>query len=82
MPYVGPDDVQALWDALESRLDLDEYTPAEIRDIRDAEAGIAEAVANGQSILDSDAFWDYLDYTGLDAEDFDWEDFREWYDSL
>jgi hypothetical protein len=82
MPYVGSDDVQALWDTLDNKIDVDEYSPAEIREIHDAAAGIAEAIANGQDIYDSDAFWEFLDLTGLDAENFPWEDFREWYDSL
>jgi hypothetical protein len=82
MPYVGSDDVQTLWDILDGRLDVSEYTPAEMREIHDSAAGIAEAIANGQDIYDADAFWDFLDLTGLDAENFPWEDFREWYDSL
>jgi hypothetical protein len=84
MPYVGADDVQALWDTLDNsgRYDLNDYSPAEQREIHEAAAGIAEAIANGQDIYDSDYFWDFLDLTGLDAEDFAWEDFREWYDSL
>lgn len=82
MPYVSANDVQRLWDVLDTRIDVSEYTSAEMREIHDAVAGIAEGIANGRDIMDLDAFWDYLDYTGLDAENFDWEDFREWYDSL
>lgn len=82
MPYVGADDVQALWDSLDARIDVDEYSPAQMREIHDAAAGIAEGIANGQNIMDTDAFWDYLDLTGLDAENFAWDDFRDWYDGL
>jgi hypothetical protein len=28
------------------------------------------------------AFMDLLDYFGWDMEGFDWDDFREWYDSV
>jgi hypothetical protein len=84
MPYVGARDVQALWNALDNsgQYDIRDYPPETQREIHTAAAGIAEAVANGLSIMDSDAFWDYLDATGLDAENFDWEDFRDWYDGL
>ena len=65
-----------------NRIDTDEYSPEEMREIHDAAAGIAEAIANGQNIYNADAFWDFLDLTSLDAEDFPWEDFRDWYDGL
>jgi hypothetical protein len=82
MPHVNADDVQNLWDRLDNAYNPDDYSPREIRDIHDAMADMAEAVANGQSVMDSDGFWDFLDLTGLDSENFPWDDFRDWYDGL
>jgi hypothetical protein len=84
MPRVDAADVQELWDRLDNSgaYSLDDFSPAEQREIHEAAAGIAEAIANNQDIMDSDAFWDFLDLTGLDAENFSWDDFRDWYDHL
>lgn len=30
---------------------------------------------------DNSAFWDFLDFMGMDAGDFAWDEFREWYDA-
>lgn len=27
------------------------------------------------------SFYEFLDYFGMEPEDFDWDEFREWYDS-
>jgi len=42
--------------------------------LRDVDLGYApEASLN---------FWDFLDYFGMDETDFEWDEFREWYDAL
>lgn len=35
----------------------------------------------GTKLEDLDEFWEYLDLMGLEYEEFDWDGFREWYDS-
>ena len=37
-------------------------------------------VNRGYSPEASDNFWQFLNYFGWEYEDFDWDNFREWYD--
>lgn len=37
-------------------------------------------VNSGYSPEQSFAFWEFLEFYGLGYEDFDWDDFREWYE--
>lgn len=40
-----------------------------------------DQVGPDNKLEDIDEFWEYLDFLGIEYEDFNWEDFREWYES-
>jgi hypothetical protein len=39
-------------------------------------------VMNGAEPVQSQAWEDLAEYFGWDADNFDWEEFREWYDTI
>jgi hypothetical protein len=78
---VDAHDIYDLWDRFDHAIDAGEYSPAEQRQMHEYLSEIAEDAANGRDIYNSDAFWDYLDLSGLDADNF-WDEFRDWYDHL
>jgi hypothetical protein len=55
---------------------------SEVREIYPVFLDFLADTMNGSQPEESLAFQDLLNYFGWDYETFDWDDFREWYDSL
>jgi hypothetical protein len=55
--------------------------PTETEQIYPVFLGFLEDVNLGYAPEASQNFWDLLDYFGWEHDQFDWDDFREWYDS-
>jgi hypothetical protein len=81
-PYNGDywDKAEAFWDNLgfgDYELTAEEYRQGYqyfIDFLQDVDMGFAPEA--------SLHFWDFLAYFGMSEEDFDWDEFREWYDSV
>ena len=54
----------------------------EIREIYPTFLDFLADVNSGMQPSESEAFGDLMDYFGWDYDTFDWDDFREWYDSV
>lgn len=54
--------------------------PGETEDIYPTFISFLEDVNLGYAPEASQNFWDLLDFFGWEYEDFDWDDFRDWYD--
>lgn len=56
--------------------------PSETEEVYSIFLEFLKEVNEGYSPEQSMAFWELLDQMGWDYDTFDWEDFREWYDSV
>ena len=71
------DRAEQFWDNLGFRdyeLTREEYTQGYQRFV-----DFLHDVDMGYSPEQSLAFYDFLDYFGMEPEDFDWDEFRDWY---
>lgn len=82
MEELHPQDIENLWERFDDHSPIVYDNSAEEYQAHEYIAGIVEDMAAGLSIQDSEDFWDLLDYLGMEYNDFPWEEFREWYDSL
>jgi hypothetical protein len=62
--------------------ETDYLTPAETQEIYPTFLDFLADMINGFAPESSLAFEELLDYFGWDYDTFDWDDFREWYDSV
>jgi hypothetical protein len=58
-----------------------EFEPGEQQEVRVAFDRFLFDVSSGWRPEASFAFYEFLDLMGLDEDTFDWDEFREWYDS-
>jgi hypothetical protein len=65
-------------------LGFDEYElqGEELREGRQLFQNFLQDVTMGYRPEASYAFYEWLDYFGMDESQFDWDEFREWYDAL
>lgn len=73
-------DAEHLWDNL--GFDDYEFTAPELEQAYTYFLDFLQDADLGYSPESSMAFWDFIDYMGLDYEDFKgefWDEFREWY---
>jgi len=82
MENLEPRDIEDLWDRFDSSVPIAYESSHQEYVAHEYIAGFVEDMASGHSIQDSDDFWDLLEYLGIDYNDFPWEEFKEWYDSL
>jgi hypothetical protein len=59
-----------------------ELTPQEHEEAFTLFADFLRDVDMGYTPEQSLAFWDFLNYFGMEESDFDWDEFRDWYDAV
>jgi hypothetical protein len=82
MDALTPHDVENFFHAFDDHAPIIYSNTQEEYQAHEYLTEIVEDLASGHTVQDSEAFWDLLDYLGMEYADFPWEDFREWYDSV